>query len=42
MDATFKVDFDSFFTTNPALIERGIGLQPDAFKYMIQARDSVR
>ena len=32
MDATFKVDFDSFFSTNPELIKRGIGLQPEAFK----------
>ena len=32
MDATFKVDFDAFFTTNPELIKRGIGLQPEAFK----------
>ncbi len=32
MDSTFKVDFDSFFATNPQLIQRGIGLQPEAFK----------
>ncbi len=32
MDSTFKVDFDSFFTLNPELVRRGIGLQPDAFK----------
>ncbi|MFN0077983.1 MAG: hypothetical protein ACKVY0_16120 [Prosthecobacter sp.] len=32
MDATFKADFDAFFTTNPELIKRGIGLQPEAFK----------
>ena len=32
MDSTFKVDFDSFFATNPELIQRGIGLQRDAFR----------
>lgn len=32
MDSTFKVDFNGFFTTNPVLIQRGIGLQPEAFK----------
>lgn len=32
MDAGFKADFDTFFTTNPELIKRGIGLQPEAFK----------
>lgn len=32
MDATFKADFDSFFATNPELIQRGIGLQLEAFK----------
>ena len=32
MDATFKVDFDSFFATNPELIQRGIGLQREAFQ----------
>jgi hypothetical protein len=36
MDATFKVDFDSFFTTNPELIKRGIGLQPEAFAEMLR------
>jgi hypothetical protein len=34
MDSTFKVDFDSFFTTNPDLIRRGIGLDPKAFEGM--------
>ena len=32
MDASFKADFDTFFSTNPELIKRGIGLQPEAFK----------
>lgn len=32
MDAGFKADFDTFFATNPELIKRGIGLQPEAFK----------
>jgi hypothetical protein len=32
MDPALKLDFDSFFTTNPELIKRGIGLQPEAFK----------
>ena len=32
MDSTFKVDFNSFFATNPELMKRGIGLQPEAFK----------
>jgi hypothetical protein len=32
LDASFKLDFDSFFTTNPELIKRGIGLQPEAFR----------
>ena len=32
LDASLKLDFDSFFTTNPELIKRGIGLQPEAFK----------
>ena len=27
-----NLDFNDFFTTNPKLIKRGIGLQPDAFK----------
>ncbi len=42
MDATFRVDFDSFFTTNPALIKRDIGLQPEAFKnYQFQKAPRV-
>jgi hypothetical protein len=32
MDPALKLDFDSFFTTNPELIKRGIGLEPAAFK----------
>ncbi|MCE9530498.1 MAG: hypothetical protein K8T89_05115 [Planctomycetes bacterium] len=32
MDAGLKLDFNSFFATNPDLIKRGIGLQPEAFK----------
>lgn len=32
MDPALKTDFDAFFTTNPELIKRGIGLQPEAFK----------
>jgi len=34
MDATFKVDFNSFYSTNPELIRRGIGLDPSAFHDM--------
>ena len=32
MDPTLALDFDSFFATNPELIKRGIGLQPEAFR----------
>jgi hypothetical protein len=32
MDPTLKLDFDSFFATNPEMAKRGIGLQPEAFK----------
>lgn len=32
MDLGLKLDFDSFFATNPEVIRRGIGLQPEAFK----------
>ncbi|MCE9608130.1 MAG: right-handed parallel beta-helix repeat-containing protein [Planctomycetia bacterium] len=32
MDAAVKVDFNTFFATNPELLKRDIGLQPDAFK----------
>ena len=32
MDPAIKLDFDSFFATNPEVAKRGIGLQPDAFK----------
>jgi hypothetical protein len=32
MDPSFKLDFNSYFATNPELIKRGIGLQPEAFK----------
>jgi hypothetical protein len=32
MDLTLKLDFDSFFATNPELIHRDIGLQREAFK----------
>lgn len=32
MDPALKLDFDWFFTTNPELIKRGIGLEPEAFK----------
>ena len=30
MEPGLKLDFDSFFATNPELIKRGIGLQPAA------------
>ena len=32
METSFKLDFNSFFATNPELIRRGIGLQPESFK----------
>ena len=32
MEPGLKLDFDSFFATNPELIKRGIGLQPEAFQ----------
>lgn len=32
MDAALPLDFDSFFATNPEVLKRGIGLQPEAFK----------
>jgi len=31
MDLNLALDFDSFFATNPEFMERGIGLQPEAF-----------
>lgn len=31
MDPNLATDFDSFFATNPDVIKRGIGLQPEAF-----------
>ena len=31
MRPTMDIDFDSFFTTDPELVERGTGLQPEAF-----------
>lgn len=30
-DAKMKLDFDSFFATDPEVVRRGIGLQPEAF-----------
>ena len=32
MEPSVKLDFHSYFTTNPELIKRGIGLDPEAFK----------
>ena len=32
MDPALKADFDAFFATNPEVVRRGIGLQPEAFK----------
>ena len=32
MDTAVKLDFDSFFTTAPELVRRGIGLRPASFK----------
>ena len=32
MDPTLKIDFNSFFATNPEVARRGIGLQPEAFR----------
>jgi hypothetical protein len=34
MDRSFKLDFDSFFATNPDVVRRGIGLDPAAFQDM--------
>ena len=33
-DPTTKLDFSSYFTTNPLLLERKIGLQPERFADM--------
>jgi len=32
MNSNLKLDFDSFFATNPELVKRSIGLRPEAFK----------
>jgi hypothetical protein len=32
MDPRLKLDFNSFFATNPEVVKRGIGLQPEAFR----------
>jgi hypothetical protein len=32
METSFNLDFNSFFATNPELIKRGVGLQPESFK----------
>ena len=32
MDARVPLDFNSFFATNPEVVKRGMGLQPEAFK----------
>ena len=32
LNPSFKLDFHSYFATNPELVKRGIGLQPEAFK----------
>jgi len=32
MDAKVPLDFNSFFATNPDVVKRGMGLQPEAFK----------
>lgn len=32
MDARVPLDFNSFFATNPEVIKRGMGLQPEAFR----------
>ncbi|MFA7159340.1 MAG: hypothetical protein WC299_08555 [Kiritimatiellia bacterium] len=32
MDPGLKLDFSSFFATDPEVVKRGIGLQPEAFK----------
>lgn len=32
MDAKVPLDFNSFFATNPEVVKRGMGLQPEAFK----------
>lgn len=32
MDATVPLDFNSFFATNPEVVKRGMGLQPEAFR----------
>lgn len=32
MDARVPLDFNSFFATNPEVVKRGMGLQPEAFR----------
>lgn len=36
MEPGLKLDFDSFFATNPELLQRGIGLQREAFKDLLR------
>jgi hypothetical protein len=36
MEPGLKLDFDSFFATNPDLVKRGIGLQREAFKDLLR------
>jgi len=40
MDPGLKLDFNSFFATNPEVVRRGIGLQPEAFKDFIFNKNS--
>ncbi|MEN9576768.1 MAG: hypothetical protein RL514_4623 [Verrucomicrobiota bacterium] len=42
MGSGLKLDFDSFFSTNPELLKRGIGLQPEAFKDFHFAKPPTR
>ena len=39
LNPRLQIDFDSFFATNPDVIERGIGLQPEAFNDFSFERD---
>ena len=32
MNSTVPLDFNSFFATNPEVVKRGMGLQPEAFR----------
>lgn len=41
MDAKVPLDFDSFFATNPEVLKRGMGLQPEAFREFKFRREAI-